>query len=442
MVHPAALGHGATSARRRQPSARAGAALSRLALVMLVSCFVSQFDGQCADEAAARVWIVHVRSLHPAPAAALAHRWPPQLDSQGCPLRAALKHLPSIPQKSSHSLCVAQNPEQRRPTYWDCWGAQSCSNIWDSSGGKDLSDLCGGATACTGPCAAAIRAFNFSCMADSAYTARTETYMTIIDDCPAAYGCMDDRYANYGVSYITQRPVDCVDMAPPVLTVAGSDPENLLQLCGLSYQRLGTCTPDGSQVYTDPAFTAIDEVDGDISGDVNASGAVDLYVAAAYSRNYLVEDAAGNAATQDRSIVVEGTGCTERCENHEFCLKTRNCVSKSHKNEELCIKITEKRGTFVSKMMNIGSGKMNYDPGGASFTLKITMSCVFYTENHDFLTENDDYIATHDAGICQEYIFGCMDDRIQGGELMFFNYKPSANVSKMMNFVFKTRNFV
>ena len=106
------------------------------------------------------------------------------------------------------------------------------------------------------------------------------------------------------------------------------------------------------------------------------------------------------------------------------------------------MKITEKRGTFVSKMMNIGSGKMNYDPGGASFTLKITMSCVFYTENHDFLTENDDYIATHDAGICQEYIFGCMDDRIQGGELMFFNYKPSANVSKMMNFVFKTRNFV
>ena len=27
-----------------------------------------------------------------------------------------------------------------------------------------------------------------------------------------------------------------------------------------------------------------------------------------------------------------------------FALKTRNCVSKSHKNEELCIKITQKRG--------------------------------------------------------------------------------------------------
>ena len=36
-----------------------------------------------------------------------------------------------------------------------------------------------------------------------------------------------------------------------------------------------------------------------------------------------------------------------RCENYEFVLKTRNCVSKSHKNEEFCIKITHKRGIFV-----------------------------------------------------------------------------------------------
>ena len=30
-----------------------------------------------------------------------------------------------------------------------------------------------------------------------------------------------------------------------------------------------------------------------------------------------------------------------RCENYEFCIKTRNFVSKSHKNEELCIKNEE-----------------------------------------------------------------------------------------------------
>ena len=29
---------------------------------------------------------------------------------------------------------------------------------------------------------------------------------------------------------------------------------------------------------------------------------------------------------------------------------------------------------------------------GALFTLKFTISCVVYTEIHDFLTENDDFI--------------------------------------------------
>ena len=96
-----------------------------------------------------------------------------------------------------------------------------------------------------------------------AYTVRTETYMSIIDDCPAAYGCMDDRYANYGVSYIAQRAGDCVDTVPPELTVDGLATETVLQLCGLSYQKLGTCTPDGSVTYSDPPATAVDEVDGD-----------------------------------------------------------------------------------------------------------------------------------------------------------------------------------
>ena len=350
---------------RRNPSARARAALQWLSLGMLITCFVSQLEGQCSDEASARVWIVQVRSAAAAPAPLS-----PSVDA------AAPVPIPvAIPLSCARSPCPApirlpQNPEQRRPSYWACWGAQSCANIWDSSGGKDLSDLCGGSTACTGPCAAAIRTFNSSCMEDEAYTLRTETYMSIIDDCPAAYGCMDDRYANYGVSYIAQRAGDCVDTVPPELTVDGLATETALQLCGLSYQKLGTCTPDGSVTYSDPPASAVDEVDGDISDQVTASGAVDLYAAGDYARSYLVADAAGNEATTDRTISVMGSGCTDRV-------------------------------------------SMNYDPG-----------------------------ATHDAGICEAYSFGCMDDREQGGELMVFNYDADANTDGCLHGLACTRDEV
>ena len=33
----------------------------------------------------------------------------------------------------------------------------------------------------------------------------------------------------------------------------------------------------------------------------------------------------------------------------DFAFKTRNCVSKSHKIEEFCIEITQKRGSLYSK---------------------------------------------------------------------------------------------
>ena len=198
--------------RRRRPNAAAVAALQWLAVALLTGCLIAQLEGQCADEAAARAWI-------------------------------------------------SENTAQSRPSYWECWEAQSCDDMWNADSG--LADLCGGATPCFGPCVSAVRAFNNSCLTDATYADRAQMYMDIIGDCPEAFGCMDDRYGNYLDQYITQRDGDCVDSIQPVLTVGGEATETLLQVCGLSYQKLGSCTPDGTfpfmphNLLTRPSGTAL-----------------------------------------------------------------------------------------------------------------------------------------------------------------------------------------
>ncbi|PIR45844.1 MAG: hypothetical protein COV08_02880, partial [Candidatus Vogelbacteria bacterium CG10_big_fil_rev_8_21_14_0_10_49_38] len=90
---------------------------------------------------------------------------------------------------------------------------------------------------------------------------------------------------------ITEATVTVPDTTAPVIVLLGQNPLTLTE----------------GDVYTDPGATASDDVDGDISGDIDIDDSdVDMDVAGTYTVTYDVEDAAGNLATQvTRTVVVE-----------------------------------------------------------------------------------------------------------------------------------------
>ncbi|MDB2587676.1 DUF5011 domain-containing protein [Flavobacteriaceae bacterium] len=95
---------------------------------------------------------------------------------------------------------------------------------------------------------------------------------------------------SFGSSETTEMCITTgVDETPPVITVLGDNPFNLFV----------------GQTFNDPGATAIDNVNGDISGDIVVTGAVNTGIAGTYTLTYDVTDAAGNAAeTQTRTVNV------------------------------------------------------------------------------------------------------------------------------------------
>ncbi len=57
--------------------------------------------------------------------------------------------------------------------------------------------------------------------------------------------------------------------------------------------------------YSEPGFTATDNVDGDITAKVQVSGSVDVYHAGTYTITYTATDNAGNVTTAERTVVVK-----------------------------------------------------------------------------------------------------------------------------------------
>lgn len=58
--------------------------------------------------------------------------------------------------------------------------------------------------------------------------------------------------------------------------------------------------------FEDPGFTAVDNVDGDVSGKVTVTGEYNMYVPGTYTLTYSVTDSSGNIAEVTRTVVVEG----------------------------------------------------------------------------------------------------------------------------------------
>lgn len=63
--------------------------------------------------------------------------------------------------------------------------------------------------------------------------------------------------------------------------------------------------PAGTK-FEDPGFTAVDNVDGDVSAKVTVTGDYNMYVPGTYTLTYSVADSYGNIAEATRTIVVEG----------------------------------------------------------------------------------------------------------------------------------------
>ncbi|HEX2901356.1 MAG TPA: DUF5011 domain-containing protein [Bacteroidia bacterium] len=78
------------------------------------------------------------------------------------------------------------------------------------------------------------------------------------------------------------------DVTKPVITLIGDNPMTV---------------PLGG-TFSDPGATATDDVDGDLTSGIAASGTVDVDAPGAYTRSYVVSDAAGNAGTATRTVNV------------------------------------------------------------------------------------------------------------------------------------------
>ena len=80
-----------------------------------------------------------------------------------------------------------------------------------------------------------------------------------------------------------------VDSTPPVITLLGKNPVNILQ----------------NDAYKDAGAIANDSLDGDISANINVTDNIDSTKPGVYKVIYTVTDAAGNSATATRTVNVD-----------------------------------------------------------------------------------------------------------------------------------------
>ncbi|MCL1835405.1 MAG: DUF5011 domain-containing protein [Oscillospiraceae bacterium] len=105
----------------------------------------------------------------------------------------------------------------------------------------------------------------------------------------------------------------------PLLTIIGSDPIIL---------HLDSGTP-----YTEQGATAIDEIDGDISGSVQITGSVDRNRAGTYSLSYQVTNSAGLSATATRTVrILSPSESRSPRQTYNFSGQGKAVSTDTHKN--------------------------------------------------------------------------------------------------------------
>lgn len=86
-----------------------------------------------------------------------------------------------------------------------------------------------------------------------------------------------------------QRTIERTDVTAPVITLKGD----------------ASITIKAGTAFTEPGYTATDNVDGDLTANVTITGSVNIYRADTYKLTYTVADAYGNTATAERTVTVE-----------------------------------------------------------------------------------------------------------------------------------------
>src|SRR5690606_1625682 len=82
--------------------------------------------------------------------------------------------------------------------------------------------------------------------------------------------------------FVAQGEGEVEDDVPPVITLLGG----------------AQMTVEQGSTFTDPGATALDNVDGDISDQIEVTGTVDTSTLGEYELRYNVTDAVGNAAEE------------------------------------------------------------------------------------------------------------------------------------------------
>lgn len=103
-------------------------------------------------------------------------------------------------------------------------------------------------------------------------------------------------YDSEGLSNQTAIAITTVDATPPAIDLLGENPVVL----------------EAGTAYVEPGYAAADNVDGDLTGQVQVSGPTDMTAPGSYLRRYNVADGAGNPAPERtrhvevRSIALQG----------------------------------------------------------------------------------------------------------------------------------------
>ena len=118
-------------------------------------------------------------------------------------------------------------------------------------------------------------------------------------DVPGTYTLHYDVWdAEFNIPPTQNRTVIVADMTPPTITLKGN----------------ATITIPMGPTYTDPGYTATDNIDGDITSMVTVTGMVNPLIPGTYTIQYMVTDAADNTKQQDRVVTVSPpTDTTQYC---------------------------------------------------------------------------------------------------------------------------------
>lgn len=86
-----------------------------------------------------------------------------------------------------------------------------------------------------------------------------------------------------------ERPIVRTDVTAPTVTLKGD----------------ADITMNAGDAYEEPGYTASDNIDGDITAQVQVKGSVNIYHAGTYTLTYKVADSSGNEATAQRTVTVK-----------------------------------------------------------------------------------------------------------------------------------------